>query len=203
MGLFVGFAHNAAHKDLNRLVERYRSGSPDQRTGAIFFAWLTRGIDLSQTKRKVDPRLQSLTGQPNGPIPVFEYRPFSEVGLLRYAQLLEEAGWGGEPGSHGTMVLNSLRGAHFYTALAVSYPNEGYSDLVAQLWDGLLQDYTPLEEVVDDLSRLIETRVIQEFLEGNDVSTEQLVTTPEMIRPHFLVANHPLTEQLRTDGLFP
>jgi hypothetical protein len=176
MGLFSFFAHRASRKSIQKTIDWYRELGPDKKAGMIFYVWLTRGINLAE-----------ISGNAGLVIPVYYYKKGAEAILTDVIDIYK---------SHGNIPLSNAANHHFYTNLAVSYPDEGYGSLVREMWNELLSEYTALEEVIDEMVQFLNMPDIARLVENNDVSIEKLVKEVNSIKPHFMVNNHPLSIKL-------
>lgn len=178
MGLFGFFAHKSAKKSIKKNIEWYKDLHPDKRAGMIFYVWLSRGINLSE-----------VAGNPKLFIPIYYYAKGAETILTNVINIYQ---------SSNDMSMYNAAHHHFYTNLAVSYPDEGYGTLVREMWRRLFENYTDLKEVVAELSPALEnpTPGIKKMIENNDVTVEALINNADSIMPHFLVPGHPLSVEL-------
>lgn len=179
------------------MLERFQNGSPDSRTGMIFFAWLTRGINLaevSEHNRQQSDRLRELGATPVN-IPIYYYLYAAEVPIIELFERHKTL----EKGSIGHSIGYALM-FHWYTNLAVSYPAEGYDELVRRLWSALIQNYTDINEVVGELAAVLNNPSMKKQIINNDVSIAMLTKDPKIITPHFMVPGHALSVKLLEEG---
>ncbi|GEM_PF-5359313 len=85
---------------------------------------------------------------------------------------------------------------HYFTNLAVSYPDEGYGTLVREMWEEVLKNHTEMREVPDEMGEIIADPKNETIIRNNDVSVTDFIANPSVIVPHFLVPGHPLSARL-------
>jgi hypothetical protein len=178
MGLMGFLMHKSMKSRIKKTIAWYEQLSPDQRGGAIFYIWLLRGMNL------VD-----FTGNSFVNIPIFFYQKGSEA---RLTVLIDGF-------SNSNKNLFHAANHHFYTNLAVSYPDEGFRPLVRDMWEILFNDYTDMQEVLCELQPLLDAPQVQEWITNNDVTADELAENPRLIMPHFLVPEHKLSVKLMED----
>ena len=176
MGLFANRMHKSARKAIATEIGHFKAATPDQRAGALYYLWLTRGMNTV-----LDDRSQFVN------LPIYYYVRGGESPIIRVMEALRD---------RVPMGFTTALQLHFHTNLVVSYPTEGYSPLVRELWRTLLTDYTDLAEPVNELRSAQEDEGIRRMVSNNDVSEEDLVAEPSKITPHFLVPGHPLSAKL-------
>lgn len=176
MGILGYFFHRSARKNIEKNIQWCRTLHPDKRAGKIFYVWLMRGMNLADSRAKITLN-----------IPVYYYPKGSGAPLMDFIKGFEQSG-------NVSMVNAAYH--HFYTSFAVSFPDKGYGGLVREMWRVLLEDHTPMSEVIDSMAPLLAQADIQQLLANNDISTSELVKNPKSILPHFLVPGHPLSARL-------
>jgi hypothetical protein len=176
MGIFSFFAHRTSKKDLRDIIAWVKNMNPDQRAGVLFFTWLTRGINLAE-----------ISGNPDIFIPIYHYSRGNEVPIIDIINTFKT--------QNNSRMLNGVK-VHFSTNLAVSYPHEGYSPLVREMWSELFSNHTDLNEVITEFRELLENQSIEALIQNNDVSLGNFIKKPKDIMPHFLVVGHPLSIKL-------
>lgn len=176
MGIFGYLLHRKTRGDIAKVIDVHRGYDSDKRAGALFYAWLIRGMNLAPTHLSHELI-----------IPIYYYKRGAESVLVDLISGFQR--------SRNFSMCNAAR-IHFFTNLAVSYPQEGYGTLVRQVWGELFADHTPIDEVIRELEPIIYQSQIQQLLQHNDVSVDEFVHDPKVIMPHFLVPGHPLSSRL-------
>jgi len=136
MGISGSSAHKSAKKSIKKNIVWYKGLHPDKRAGMIFYVWLARGINLSE-----------VGGNSSLFIPIYYYSRGAESVLMDVKDSFK---------SSGNIEMYNAACHHFYTNLAVSYPDEGYGILVREMWRTLFENYTDLNEVVAELTSVLE-----------------------------------------------
>lgn len=200
MGIISHVFHKTTKKHIEKMIERFKTGAPDSRAGVIFYAWFTRGINLAEVLEHNRQKLEMLRNKFESfsvNIPIYYYAPGAEVPINELIKQLRKV----ENNTHNNSIAHALR-LHQYTNLAVSLPSFGYGTLAHDLWYSLIQNYSDINEVVQDFKQLIESPDVQKTINNNDVSVAELMENPKRIIPHFLVQGHPLSVELLEMGKF-
>lgn len=176
MGIAGFFVHRSTKKQIKTNLDWCRRISPDQRAGLLFHLWLSRGINLAD-----------VSGLPEVFIPIYYYTRGAEVALGELLSIFTAA--------KSFSMLNAIN-YHYFTNLAVSYPDEGYGTLVREMWEEVLNNHTEMREVFTEMSEIIADPRNEAIIRNNDVPVADFIANPSVIVPHFLVPGHPLSARL-------
>jgi hypothetical protein len=172
--MFGWLAHKSSKKKIEQNTAWYREKRPDQRANILFWIWATRGIDLA----------------PGTSLFAFHYLKGAESPLTDYIKILG----GSDP------AIDAAIHHHFFTNLAVTYPDEGYRPLVRTLWDEVFANISELREIASENAMAISQHPFSEWIENDQISQDEFLDDPKVIMPHFFVPGHPLSVQLLENG---
>lgn len=182
MGFFSYFGNKSVKKNIKKVTAEYKLFSPDARAGILYFIWFSRGISL-----------QIYSGSDSKIVPIYHYHKNSEVAIL---DLIEECK---RTNNH---VMKTALYHHYYCAVASTYPDHEYGSLLLEMWDAIIEDHTDFSEVIVEMKSHFEDLNNKFIVDNNDVEISQIVSDPYVLLPHFLVDNHPLTNQVMLDETF-
>ena len=190
--MFKSLKHIRTKKTIKGTIKEFQAMTPDERANAIFFVWLTRGMNLVYFHSLNSNIVTQDRGMGELIIPVYYYKKGSESILSNLINDFVEM---------GNINLSNAIFYHYLTNMSFSFQEEDYLPLIRSMWDEMFEsliDKTDMNEKVNFALPKVTQNEVQkkQFLEHNDIKPEDFIEDPKSIMPHFLVPDHPLSKRL-------
>ncbi len=141
-------------------------------TGLLFTIYTSRSINLTEAL--------------DWPTPIYYYSKGAEAPIVQLIQ------------SETNAALRMALEHHFYTNLAVSYPDAGFGRYVREMWDlsfNLSMSISTFD-FVKSCPQFFSSPFQIKLISESDVSLDAFCANPREILPHFMVPGHPLSVKL-------
>lgn len=176
-------AHEWAKKNITEITDYLKNIPADEKAYYIFLLWVTGGVNLAEIWEKIKNQKKSSLN-----IPVYHYQPSAEVPLIALKETYQ---------SRGHHAFSFAVEIHQMSNLAVSFPDEGYFQLILNLWAELNSGYEKkiAGKLIGGLKE--EFKNCDKHIKNTRISLDELINNPNSIKPHFLIKGHPLSAELK------